>query len=558
MKNIIRKLCLGLSVLFLFSCSLSNQKSTISISFPFAGNSEIRTADDSDLATNEEIIELAYTIIVQNDLTKVTATGVSGETVSIEVQPGTYSVTVNASNEDESIRYTGITENVVVIEGQDNPITVKLHLQTTDESTDDEEDSLEITFIANGGNGNQDSIIQPKDSEIILPECSYTPNGKKHFKYWATEATVGDDTRTFTPNTTITLESNITLYAIWEDNPKAEVSIVNPEIFETILTAGEGVYNVKMTATEETKIYYTTDGTEPTTASAVYAEDGEKGLEIKEPVTLKFIATNDYYNDSDAGEVQVRFRLGKVQFSAESDYVAAGDKIELTSVEGASIYYTIDGSEPLVDSVLNNALLYEAPIEITQERITIKATAIAEGYEYSETVTREFYTFKTNFNYTIVLGEEVVGGFSNEEAAKNAVINNSVPTALQNFAYPTKIWLSKSQFIMNTNLTDYYIETSYDASGNSNILVKVLNKQGEYEDISDKAYVKYYYVFKSFNTETYQSTYEVRVDIKLDVEYSYSGRLFYLAQKGVPKNGEILMNCQDFDYIEVQLIGNDA
>ena len=66
--------------------------------------------------------------------------------------------------------------------------------------------------------------------------------------------------------------------------------------------------------------------------------------------------------------------------------VEAGTEVSLScSVEGASIYYTLDGTEPTIESSL-----YTEPIELT-ESITIKAIAVKNGYWNSEAAEFVYY-----------------------------------------------------------------------------------------------------------------------------------------------------------------------
>ena len=75
-------------------------------------------------------------------------------------------------------------------------------------------------------------------------------------------------------------------------------------------------------------------------------------------------------------------------FSVAPGAVEEGTAVEITcTTEGAKIYYTLDGTEPTVSSSL-----YSAPIVINAA-VTIKAIAVAEGYENSPVKTGE-YTIK--------------------------------------------------------------------------------------------------------------------------------------------------------------------
>ena len=81
-------------------------------------------------------------------------------------------------------------------------------------------------------------------------------------------------------------------------------------------------------------------------------------------------------------------KVTSVTASVPSSAVKAGTKVELTtSTEDATIYYTVDGSEPTTGSTV-----YSAPIAITADT-TIKAIAVADGLENSDVA---------EFTYTVL------------------------------------------------------------------------------------------------------------------------------------------------------------
>ncbi len=61
---------------------------------------------------------------------------------------------------------------------------------------------------------------------------------------------------------------------------------------------------------------------------------------------------------------------------ATSTVVKAPVNVTLTATEGATVYYTTDGSEPTTSSTK-----YETPFEVTKNGTTVKAIAVAEGAE---------------------------------------------------------------------------------------------------------------------------------------------------------------------------------
>ncbi|MGG3804390.1 chitobiase/beta-hexosaminidase C-terminal domain-containing protein [Metabacillus fastidiosus] len=82
-----------------------------------------------------------------------------------------------------------------------------------------------------------------------------------------------------------------------------------------------------------------------------------------------------------------------VTASEISEAVTAGTKVTLSSAtEGAKIYYTVDGTEPTIESSV-----YSEPITINKS-MTIKAFAIADGFESSEIKT---FTYTISENTTI-------------------------------------------------------------------------------------------------------------------------------------------------------------
>ncbi len=81
-------------------------------------------------------------------------------------------------------------------------------------------------------------------------------------------------------------------------------------------------------------------------------------------------------------------KVSSVTSSVSASAVKAGTEVQLTtSTEGATIYYTVDGSEPTTESEV-----YSAPIKINADT-TIKAVAVADDLENSDVAT---------FSYTVL------------------------------------------------------------------------------------------------------------------------------------------------------------
>lgn len=134
--------------------------------------------------------------------------------------------------------------------------------------------------------------------------------------------------------------------------------------------------NVTLSTTTPTaKIYYTTNGSTPTSGSTEYTE----AIEVSSAITLKAIAIADGYSDS----VVMSEAYTQAQAATPSISPSAGAKVLPFNVTlacataGAAIYYTVDGSTPD-----DTKTLYEAPFEVVSA-LTVKAIAIAEGYTNS-------------------------------------------------------------------------------------------------------------------------------------------------------------------------------
>lgn len=155
---------------------------------------------------------------------------------------------------------------------------------------------------------------------------------------------------------------------------------------------------VKLTATPTTaKIYYTTDGTEPSVTNGkldgttkLYSSE----LTITEDTTLKAIAVSSNGKTKSAvGTWEYTVTGVDISISPKSGNVKEGALAEITSKNGKDIYYTTDGSEPALDEngePSGTTKKYTEAIAIN-EAMTIKAFAVNEE-GVSSVVATESYT----------------------------------------------------------------------------------------------------------------------------------------------------------------------
>src|SRR5437660_969000 len=144
---------------------------------------------------------------------------------------------------------------------------------------------------------------------------------------------------------------------------------------------GSGTFtsSVSVTLTDSTPgatIYYTTDGSTPTTASTPYSGP----ITVTPTQTIKAIAVASGYTTSAVASATYTIQVPAATpvLSPASGTYTSSVVVTLTdSTPGATIYYTTNGSTPTTSSTP-----YTGPITVTTTQ-TIKAIAVASGYTTS-------------------------------------------------------------------------------------------------------------------------------------------------------------------------------
>ena len=130
-------------------------------------------------------------------------------------------------------------------------------------------------------------------------------------------------------------------------------------------------------ATDGATIYYTTDGSTPDETSTVYSTP----IEITAATTIKAIAKKEGYLDSGVGTGAYTIDTPTVAtptFVPDGGNITSGDTVTMScSTDGATIYYTTDGSTPTSSSTE-----YTAPV-VLNATTTVKAIAVKTGYNDS-------------------------------------------------------------------------------------------------------------------------------------------------------------------------------
>ena len=148
--------------------------------------------------------------------------------------------------------------------------------------------------------------------------------------------------------------------------------------FSPVAGTYASVQNVTIAdATAGATIYYTTNGTTPSTASTKYTG----AISVSATETIEAIAVATGYSSSAVGSaaytINIPVAATPVFTPAAGTYTSAQSVALADSTTGATIYYTTDGSTPSASSTKYTAAISVGATE------TIKAIAIAAGYTNS-------------------------------------------------------------------------------------------------------------------------------------------------------------------------------
>ena len=185
---------------------------------------------------------------------------------------------------------------------------------------------------------------------------------------------------------------------LWEYQPPAP-SI--PAAAKPAFSAAAGTYTTAQTvtisdATPNATIYYTTNGTKPTTNSNVYSVP----ITVSTTETLEAIAAAS--GDSTSAVATATYIITLPQAAtptyseAAGNYTATQTVTMIDAMAGATIYYTTDGSTPNI-----NSPVYSGPITVSSTE-TLQAMATAGGYSQSG-VASAVFTLNISTNPTPVI-----------------------------------------------------------------------------------------------------------------------------------------------------------
>jgi hypothetical protein len=163
--------------------------------------------------------------------------------------------------------------------------------------------------------------------------------------------------------------------------PAPNQTAATPTMTPASGTSFSSTLSVSITdATPAASIYYTTDGSAPTTSSSVYSGP----ITIKATTTVNAIATATGFSQSAAGSATYTLASAPSPAATPAFTPASGTSFSSTlslsiadTTPGATIYYTTNGSTPTTLSSV-----YSGPITI-RASTTIQAIATASGFAQS-------------------------------------------------------------------------------------------------------------------------------------------------------------------------------
>ncbi|MGA8026598.1 MAG: chitobiase/beta-hexosaminidase C-terminal domain-containing protein [Bryobacteraceae bacterium] len=195
-------------------------------------------------------------------------------------------------------------------------------------------------------------------------------------------------------------------------------------------------------ATSQATIYYTTDGSVPTTSSLQYTQP----IAVSSSETIKAISASIGYATSAVASATYAITntiVGTPTFSPPAGTYAAGQTVALQDpTPGATIYFTTDGTTPTTSSTQ-----YASPI-ILSSTVTIKAIAAAPGLTLSAIATALYTISATGTISVLTNANGNITSIPPENAASSAT-----------FSYNAANRLSS---VTGTALAAYYV---YDYAG---------------------------------------------------------------------------------------------
>jgi hypothetical protein len=210
--------------------------------------------------------------------------------------------------------------------------------------------------------------------------------------YYTTNGTTPTTSSTKYAGTAITVSANETIEAIavatgYAQSPVATATYAIQAATPKFSVAS-GTYASPQTltladTTTGATIYYTTNGTTPTTSSTKYAGTA---ITVSANETIEAIAVATGYAQSPVATATYAIEAATPTFSVTGGTYAAAQSVKLSdTTTGATIYYTTNGTTPTTSSTK-----YAGTAITVSANETIEAIAVATGYAQSPVATAKY------------------------------------------------------------------------------------------------------------------------------------------------------------------------
>lgn len=229
-------------------------------------------------------------------------------------------------------------------------------------------------------------------------------------------------------------------------------------------------------ATDDADIYYTTDGSTPTSSSTEYTGS----ISITETTTLKAIAIYDDVESPVASATYTMNRPAAPEFDVEEGYFDAAFDLHLsTETDGATIYYTTDGSTPT-----NESSEYSTKVAISAATTTVKAIAVKNGltsdvssvtYTYDTRPAPTFTLSDTEMTILVLSDDETITLTTNSDGAVTFTSSDDEKLDVDN-SDDSKIGVLTAYKAGDYTITVQTAATSNYLAGEGTVIVHVVKK----------------------------------------------------------------------------------
>lgn len=244
----------------------------------------------------------------------------------------------------------------------------------------------EWTWVSGSSTGNHPGVY----GTLGTPAAANNPGGRSYSPSWI------DESGNLWLFGGLGLDVNgVTGYMndVWEYGSEPSLPAVATPAFSP--TAGSYATAQSVTISDATpgaSIYYTTNGTTPTTSSSVYSAP----IAVSSTETIEAIATATGYSTSAVATATytITTLAATPTFSVPAGSYSTAQSVTISdTTPGAVLHYTTDGTTPTTSSSV-----YSAPITVSSSE-TLKAIATATGYSASQ-VASAAYTITSSSSGT--------------------------------------------------------------------------------------------------------------------------------------------------------------